>query len=463
MNVYDSGRMRDLMAKQGYETVDKPDNADLIILNTCHIREKPTKKIFSELGKFRQFKNKKIEQGSYMVVVVAGCVAQAEGVNILKRTKLVDIVIGTESYHKLPEMVADVLDKDKEKRKKATYGKQKISRTKAKIARRADRSKRINLEFTPKEKFASLPENMCENEVTTFLTIQEGCNKFCSYCVVPYTRGREYSRPYSEIETEAKNLVKQGVKEITLLGQNVDSYKDTDKNGNKINLAKVIKGLAKINGLKRIRYMTSYPNEIDDELIEAHRDVPKLMPFIHLPMQSGSDKVLKSMNRRYTTKEYIEIVEKLRKARPDIAISSDFIIGFAGETEEEFQETLNLVDKIKFAQTFSFKYSTRPNTPGAKMKNQIPEDVKTNRLNRLQALTDKQQTEFNAKLKNKTTQVLVENTLEKINGLFGKTPYLQSVKVKMPKKANLNSYIGKIINIRINQTSIKTLIGEIIE
>jgi tRNA-2-methylthio-N6-dimethylallyladenosine synthase len=466
MNVYDSGRMRDLMVKQGYETVEKPDNADLIILNTCHIREKPTEKIFSELGKLRQFKNKKTEQGGYMVIVVAGCVAQAEGVEIIKRMNLVDIVIGTESYHKLPEMVADVLNKQHQKRTKKEVDdgfKTKTSRTQNKKERREERTKMVSLEITPKEKFASLPENMCENEVTAFLTIQEGCNKFCSYCVVPYTRGREYSRPYSEIETEAKNLVKHGVKEITLLGQNVDSYKDTDVSGNKINLAKVIKGLAKIEGLERIRYMTSYPNEIDDELIEAHRDIPKLMPFIHLPMQSGSDKVLKSMNRRYTTKEYIEIVAKLRKARPDIAISSDFIIGFAGETEKDFQDTFNLVDKIKFAQSFSFKYSVRPNTPGAKMKNQISEEVKTDRLNRFQTLTDKQQTEFNKQLKGKTTQVLVENTLEKINGLFGKTPYLQSVKVEIPDSKNLNSYIGKIINVCIKHTSIKTLIGEIIE
>ena len=457
MNVYDSGRMRDLMVKEGYETVDEPNDADMVIMNTCHIREKPKEKIFSELGKLRKFKEKKIEQGGYMVVVVAGCVAQAEGVEIIKRMNVVDLVIGTESYHKLPEMVKNTLQKVK---KDKTSG---SNRTKKKQERREERERSVSLDFTPKEKFASLPENMCENEVTAFLTIQEGCDKFCSYCVVPYTRGREYSRPIKEIETEARNLVKRGIKEITLLGQNVDSYKDIDEEGQKINLAKVIKRLAKINGLERIRYMTSYPNEIDDELIEAHRDVPKLMPFIHLPIQSGSDKVLKSMNRRYTVKEYLEVVEKLRAARPDIAISSDFIVGFAGETDEEFEETFNIVDKIKYAQSFSFKYSVRPNTIGEKMTGHLPEEVKAKRLKKFQALTDAQQTEFNAKLKGKVTQVLVENALEKERGLFGKTPYLQSVKVEVGDDCDLSKYIGKIIDVKIIETSMKNLIGSIIQ
>jgi len=447
MNVYDSQKMRDLMISQGYEETSEPKDADLIIINTCNIRQKPTDKIFSELGKLKPLKKAKIANGEYMVIVVAGCVAQAEGEKILKRMKDVDIVLGTESYHKLPEIIESVLQ---------------------------DKKQKVNLDFETKEKFSCLNEiNTNPTTVTAFLTIQEGCDKFCSYCVVPYTRGRECSRPFKDIVNEAEKLVNSGVKEITLLGQNVDCYKGCDENGNEINLAKIIKRLAKIENLKRIRYMTSYPSEIDEELIEAHGNEPKLMPFIHLPMQSGSAKVLKNMNRRYTPEVYWDIVQKLRKARPDIAISSDFIIGFVGEEENDFQETMDLVKKVKFAQSFSFKYSIRPNTRGEKMEGHIPEDIKAERLAKFQDLTDAQQEEFNQQMKGRVTEVLVENVLSDGTGLFGKTPYLQSVKIKSPKgdgngegknsnENNLEKYVGEILKVKINKVSMKGLVGEML-
>jgi tRNA-2-methylthio-N6-dimethylallyladenosine synthase len=438
MNVYDSNRMKDLMIAEGYENSDTAEDSDVIIFNTCNIREKPQEKVFSEIGKLRRGIKKKVANGGKEpLIVVAGCVAQAYGEEITKRMKMVDIVVGPESYHKLPEMIKHVLEK---------------------------KTKEVNIELATEEKFASLPKAFGTKGISEFITIQEGCNKFCSYCVVPYTRGREYSRPLTEIYDEALRLVDNEVKEITLLGQNVDSYKTFDDKGVQINLAKVIKKVAEIQGLERVRYMTSYPSEIDDELIEAHGNIKKLMPFIHLPAQSGSNRVLKLMNRKYTAEQYLETVGKLRKSRPDIAISSDFIVGFAGETEEDFQETLNLVKEVGFVQSFSFMYSVRQGTLGEKMDNQVDEDVKYDRLMRLQEILNKQQLEFNHKFKGSEIEVLIENAdVRNKNNLFGKSKYLQSVSVEINDSGVVQeNLIGKVIKVKIYKTSMKGLHGKIV-
>jgi len=437
MNVYDSSKIADLMKIKGYDIVKNPKNADLIIINTCHIREKVKEKIFTELGKFKKLKQQKIEQGGYMVIVITGCVAQTTGDEIFKRMPIVDIVIGTGSYHKLPEMVNEVLQNNE------------------------FRVKKIKTDFLNEEKFNTLPTTQETKGVSEFVTIQEGCDKFCSYCIVPYTRGREYSRKPEGIIKEIEVLAKRGVKEITLLGQNVNNYKGIDKNGNNIGLAELIKMVAKIDGIERIRYATSYPSQVSQELIDAHKNIKKLMPYIYLPIQSGSDKVLKLMNRKYTAEEYLQIVERLRKARSDIAISSDFIVGFAGESEEDFEETLDLVKKVKFAQAFSFKYSPREGTKGATMKNQIDENIKAKRLAKLQKLLNAQQLEFNRRFEGKTLPILVESISKKNkNALFGKSPYMQSV-VFGCDKDKINDLIGQIINVKITKISMRGLEGVI--
>jgi len=430
--------MKDLMAGQGYEIVDNTDDVDMVIMNTCHIREKVKEKIFTELGKLTKLKAKKIKEGGYMVIAVAGCVAQTEGNEIFKRMPIVDIVVGPGSYHELPDLVDEALRKQQ------------------------FRTRDIKTEFLNDEKFDRLPVADEVKGVTEFVTIQEGCNKFCSYCIVPYTRGREYSRKPENIMKEVEALVKNGVKEVTLLGQNVDNYKGIDEAGNKITLAGLIEKIAKIDEIKRIRYMTSYPSQVTQDLIDAHKNVEKLMPYIHLPVQSGSDKVLKSMNRKYNVKGYLEVVKKLREARPDIAISSDFIVGFAGETEEEFEETMSLVKEVKYAQAFSFMYSPRKGTKGAEMNNQIDENVKADRLSRLQEVLNTQQLEFNKQYQDKVLPVLVERISKRNDkALFGKSPCMQSITFGC-KKNKLKDFIGKIVNVKITEVSIRGLKGEMI-
>ena len=436
MNVYDSARIADILSLDGYETTENIEEADVFIMNTCHIREKASEKIFSELGKIKPIKQEKIYNGKYLTVIVAGCVAKAEGVNIFKRMPIVDIVIGAESYHKIGEMVKEIEEQNKFEQKYL-----------------------IDIDFKTEEKFASLPNVRKIKGVSDNIAVQAGCDKFCSYCVVPYTRGREYSRPPEEIIEEAKILRDAGVKEITLLGQNVDNYNGKNKNGKITSLAELIYFINDIEGIERIRYTTSYPSQFNDDMIFAHRDLKKLMPFIHLPVQSGSNDVLKSMNRKYTREKYIEIVEKIRKYVPDVALSSDFIVGFAGETEEQFLETIDLAEKIKYASSFSFKYSPRLNTVGIKMPNQIPEEIKAERLVKLQSVLDQQQIDFNRSCIGKDMEILIENTCENGKNLFfGRTPYLQAVVVNSEKKLNN----GDIIKVSIVDANLRTLKGGLI-
>jgi tRNA-2-methylthio-N6-dimethylallyladenosine synthase len=405
MNVYDSARMADLMAPLGYAPAASLDDADLVILNTCHIREKAAEKVFSELGAIRRLKRQRERQGGRMLVAVGGCVAQAEGEEIRRRAPFVDLVFGPQAYHRLPEMVARALDN-------AGDGV-------------------FDTSFPAEPKFDYLPESMAAPGVSAFLTVQEGCDKFCTFCVVPYTRGAEYSRPASDVIAEARRLVDAGAREITLLGQNVNAYHgaapDGSTSGGEWGLGELIRALAGLPGLGRIRYTTSHPRDVDDGLIAAHHDVPQLMPFLHLPVQSGSDRVLAAMNRRHTADEYKRIVERLCKARSDLALSSDFIVGYPGESDEDFRATLDLVTEIGFAQAFSFKYSPRPGTPAADAADQVPEPVKTERLAALQTLLQQQQRTFNNSCVGRVLPVLFEKPGRHPGQLVGRSPYLHSV------------------------------------
>ena len=440
MNVYDSERMVDLLQQDDndYLVVDEPDDADVIIFNTCSIREKANERIFSVLGTLNKFKQAKIKKGEYTVVVVAGCVAKVEGKKIFSRMPMVDIVVSGESYHNLPKMIKQAFNQ---------YYNEKKNRI-------------IDVEFKTEEKFASLPHTRNIKGISEFVAIQSGCDKFCTYCIVPYTRGREYSRPEKDVLDEIKVLADKGIKEITLLGQNVDNYHGLNENEKEIDLAELIYKVSDIDGIERIRYTTSYPSQFSDDLMEAHRDLPKLMPYVHLPVQSGSNSTLKRMNRRYTREKYLEIVEKLRKNVPDIALSSDFIVGFAGETDEDFMETVSLVEQVKYASSFSFKYSPRPGTVGITLPNQIPDDIQQKRLEILQSILDQQQIDFNLSCKGKTMQILVENTLEN-NTIFGRTVYLQAVIVDCKDMQDLQSLVGKIINVKITDANLRTLTGVI--
>ena len=433
MNVYDSERIADILSLDGYEITDNIEDCDIFLMNTCHIREKASEKIFSELGKLKKLKQKKIEEGKYLVIIVAGCVAKADGSDIFKRMPIVDIVVSGESYQNIGNMVKQVLEQ--------IHNEEKI--------------KVIDIDLNAKEKYAQLPNVRNVKGVSEMIAIQSGCDKFCSYCVVPYTRGREYSRNFEDIINEAKILIDKGIKEITLLGQNVDNYNGLDKKGQKKTLADLIYCLNDINGLERIRYTTSYPSQFTDEMIFAHRDLKKLMPFIHLPAQSGSNRILKAMNRKYTREQYLELVNKIKKQIPDIALSSDFIVGFAGETEEDFQETLSLVKEVNYASSFSFKYSPRPNTVGAKMPNQIDENIKDDRLIRLQAVLDEQQINFNRSFIGKKLEILIENPSDNNKLFFGRSPYLQAVMVEG------NVQAGDIIEAEIMDGNLRTLKAKI--
>ena len=421
MNVYDSERMADMLAPLGYGMAEAPEGADLVVLNTCHIREKATEKVYSELGQLKLMKQARQAEGRAMTIAVAGCVAQAEGEEILRRQPAVDLVVGPQSYHQLPELIAR--------------------------AHRA-RGERLAADFAPEEKFDALTAERRPTGVSAFLTVQEGCDKFCTFCVVPYTRGGEWSRPAGDVEAEARTLAAKGVREVTLLGQNVNAY---DGEGG---LAGLVRRLAKIPGLDRIRYTTSHPRDMDEALIAAHGEVEALMPYLHLPVQAGSDRVLKAMNRAHTAESYLRLIEKIRGVRPDIAISGDFIVGFPGETDAEFEATLQLVGDIGYAGAFSFKYSRRPGTPAAALPGQVAEAVKDERLARLNALLETQQSAFNARQVGRVLPVLFEKPGRHPGQIIGRSPYLQSVHVTAPDRM-----IGEIVPVRIASAARNSLAG----
>jgi tRNA-2-methylthio-N6-dimethylallyladenosine synthase len=429
MNVYDSERMTELLAGIGYAPALAPEDADMVILNTCHIREKAAEKMYSELGRLRRLKERKAESGRPMLIAVAGCVAQAEGQEIIARQSAVDMVVGPQSYHRLPEMIA------------------RISRGAGHV---------LETEFPAQEKFDELSEDRGDSGPAAFLTVQEGCDKFCTFCVVPYTRGAEFSRPPERIIAEARKLAEKGAKEITLLGQNVNAYRGTASDGEVWDLARLIRALAMIDGIARLRYTTSHPRDMNDDLIAAHREIDTLMPYLHLPVQSGSNKILAAMNRQHTREHYFELAARIRAARPDIALSSDFIVGFPGETDTDFEATLDLVREVGYAQAFSFKYSARPGTPAASSPKQIPEPVKSERLAILQALLTEQQAAFNKSCAGKIVPVLFEKPGSKSGQLVGRSPWLQPVHVADP-----HLRVGDIRDVHIAQVLPNSLKGEL--
>lgn len=432
MNVYDSQRMTDALAADGYSTTDAIGEADLVLLNTCHIREKAAEKVYSELGRIRDMKAERALVGREMLVGVAGCVAQAEGAEIIRRSPAVDLVIGPQTYHRLPDVLARV------------RGGEKI----------------VETDYAIEDKFEYLPQpkraEVIKRGVTAFLTVQEGCDKFCTFCVVPYTRGSEVSRPVAQIVAEAERLAEAGVREVTLLGQNVNAWHGRGENGEEWGLGRLLFRLAEIPGLARLRYTTSHPRDMDDELIAAHRDLPALMPYLHLPVQSGADRILKAMNRRHTAKDYLALLDRIRTARPDIALSGDFIVGFPGETEADFEATMELVRQVNYASAFSFKYSPRPGTPGAEMPDHVPETVKDERLQRLQALLLKQQQDFGTSLVGSIIDTLIEKPGRQAGQKVGRSPWLQPVIVD--EKAG---EIGDIIQVRITKTGYNSLFAEL--
>jgi tRNA-2-methylthio-N6-dimethylallyladenosine synthase len=421
MNVYDSERIADVLRPLGYALTEEAEGADLVVLNTCHIREKAAEKVYSELGRLKAMKQRKAEAGGAMTIAVAGCVAQAEGAEMIHRQPAVDLVIGPQSYHRLPEMIAR--------------------------AHRAS-GERLSADFSPQEKFDALPKARGVSGFTAFLTVQEGCDKFCTFCVVPYTRGGEYSRPSDAILAEAEGLAAQGVREVTLLGQNVNAY---DGEGG---LAALIRRLARVPGLDRIRYTTSHPRDMDEALIAAHGEVEALMPYLHLPVQSGADRVLKAMNRGHTAEHYLRLVERIRAARPDLALSGDFIVGFPGETEAEFEATLDLVREARYASAFAFKYSRRPGTPAAALPGQIDEAVKEHRLARLLDLLGAQQEDFNAALVGRVVPVLFERAGRRPGQVVGRSPYLQPIHI-----AGEASLIGQIAPVAVSAATKGSLTG----
>ena len=427
MNVYDSERMADVLSPLGYVLTDTAEAADLVVLNTCHIREKATEKVYSELGKLKEMRDGRLaDGGARLTIAVAGCVAQAEGEEIMRRQPAVDLVVGPQAYHQLPELIAR--------------------------SHRA-RGERLAAEFAPQAKFDALaPVRRRAAGVTAFLTVQEGCDKFCTFCVVPYTRGPEWSRDPEAIEAEARHLAAQGVREVTLLGQNVNAY--AGEGG----LAGLVHRLAAIPGLDRIRYTTSHPRDMDEALIAAHAEVDALMPYLHLPVQSGSDRVLKAMNRAHTAESYIRLIERIRAARPDIAISGDFIVGFPGERDSDFEATLSLVREIGYATAFTFKYSRRPGTPAAALPGQVDEAVKDARLARLNALLDEQARAFNAAQVGKLLPVLFERPGRRPGQLIGRSPYLQAVHATAPDRL-----IGQIVPVRIESAARMSLAGVLVE
>lgn len=428
MNVYDSERMGDSLDSEGYVATETPDDADLILLNTCHIREKAAEKLYSDLGRLRVMREER-DPSRPLTIGVTGCVAQAEGAEILRRAPTVDLVVGPQTYHRLPELLRKVREG------------QKV----------------VETEYAVEDKFAHLPHHnrraVQKRGVTAFLTVQEGCDKFCTFCVVPYTRGSEVSRPLDQIMSEARELVDAGVKEITLLGQNVNAWHGVSADGDVLHLGDLLYQLAKIDGLKRLRYTTSHPRDMDDSLIAAHKNLGMLMPYLHLPVQSGSDRILKAMNRQHKADDYLHLIDRIRKARPDIAFSGDFIVGFPGETDEDFEATMKLVREVGYSSAYSFKYSPRPGTPGATMKDHIEEKVKDERLQRLQALILDQQHQFLQSKIGQRIEVLVEKVGRHEGQMVGRSPWL------LPVAVSTNAKIGEIIAVDVTDASSNSLLG----
>lgn len=431
MNVYDSQRMGDALARDGYSPTDIIEDADLVLLNTCHIREKAAEKIYSELGRIRVLKATRARAGRPMTVGVTGCVAQAEGPEIIERAPVVDLVVGPQTYHRLPQALARV----------------------------AKGERVVETDFALAEKFAVLPRQearqIAARGVSAFLTVQEGCDKFCTFCVVPYTRGAEVSRSFATVLEEAERLAQAGVRELTLLGQNVNAWAGTDAAGGAVGLAGLLRRLAEVPGILRLRYTTSHPRDMEDDLIEAHRDLRALMPYLHLPVQSGSDVILKAMNRRHTAADYLHLLDRIRAARPDIALSGDFIVGFPGETDADFEATMDLVRAVNYAAAYSFKYSPRPGTPGATMDDHVPEAVKTERLQRLQALLRDQQVAFQESFVGRDVEVLVEKPGRHPGQAIGRSPVLLPVVLR----ADAGS-IGDVVRVRIARQMANSLMAE---
>lgn len=429
MNVYDSSRIADMLQKEGYEEAKKQEDADLVLFNTCHIREKAAEKLFSDLGRARAIADERTADGKRTIIGVAGCVVQAEDEQIIKRAPFVDFAVGPLMYHKIPQILHEV-------------------------AQKKEHSGIVNTEFPADSKFDFLPENKAQG-ACSYLAVQEGCNNFCTYCVVPYTRGAEYSRPVADVLKEAKRLIDTGTFELNLLGQNVNSYHGEDENGKERNLAYLLRRVAELDGLKRLRYTTSYPADVDDDLIACHHDLSVLMPYLHLPIQSGSDKILKAMNRRHNSGDYLRIVEKLHKANPELRMSSDFIVGFPGETDDDFQATLDIVNEVKYIQAFSFKYSRRAGTPAAVMDNQIEEKVKKERLDILQTLLFSYQEAFNKSCVGKVMPVLLEQKGRHKGQLIGRTPYMQNLHIETN-----GDNINKIIEVEVTDATTNSLSGK---
>jgi tRNA-2-methylthio-N6-dimethylallyladenosine synthase len=434
MNVYDSHRMADTLAPDGYNETASPENADLVILNTCHIREKAAEKVYSEIGRIREIKEAAARDGRRILIAVAGCVAQAEGREIIRRASAVDLVVGSQNYHRLPEMIA-----------------------------RAQRGEKVvDTDFPVEDKFDALaaPKRaaIAKRGISAFVTVQEGCDKFCTFCVVPYTRGAEVSRPVEKIVTEVERLTDGGVREVTLIGQNVNAYHGAGPDGAASNLGKLLRRLAEVPGILRLRYTTSHPRDMDDDLIAAHRELPALMPYVHLPVQSGSDRILAAMNRKHTRKNYLDTIARFRAGRADLAFTSDFIVGFPGETESDFRDTLALVDEVGYAGAFSFSYSPRPGTPAADMEERVPPDVKSERLQRLQAAITSNQRRFNAGFAGRTVDVLLEKPGKLPGQLVGRSPYLQAVQVMAPVEC-----IGSVHRVIIDEVGSNSLFGTLVD
>ena len=441
MNVYDSDRMADILRPLGYGLADTPEHADLVLLNTCHIREHASEKVYSELGRLRDAKRERRAAGRDLTIAVAGCVAQAEGEEIVRRQPAVDIVVGPQSYHRLPELLAEA-------ERKSALGR---------AGKRLPGAGVLDTDFPPESKFDHLPTPGGVRSGSAFLSIQEGCDKFCTFCVVPYTRGAEYSRPVAAVLAEARALVAAGAIEITLLGQNVNAYHGEADDGSRWSLAALIGRLAEIDGVARIRYTTSHPRDMDEALVEAHRHIPQLMPYLHLPVQSGSDRILEAMNRRHGRDLFLRLVDRLRSVRPDLALSSDFIVGFPGESDVDFDDTMKLVEQVSFASAFSFKYSRRPGTPAAMLPDQVPEPVKAARLSALQSLLAEQALAFNASKVGSVVPVLFAEAGRKPGQLIGKTPWLQSVHAEGPVRLS-----GRITDVRLVEAHANSLAGEVV-
>jgi tRNA-2-methylthio-N6-dimethylallyladenosine synthase len=429
MNVYDGQRMADILSQQGYVETASPEGADLILLNTCHIRERAVQKVYTELGKLRDIKNAQKEAGQETRIVVAGCVAQAEGPEIQRRQPAVDLVVGPQAYHRLPELLEQ-----------------------------ARRARVVDTDLPVDDKFGHLPapkpQAIRARGISAFVTVQEGCDKFCAFCVVPYTRGAEFSRPVAQVLAEVERLAAAGVQDVTLIGQNVNAYHGEGPDGSVWGLARLMQRVAEVPGIARIRYTTSHPRDMDDDLIAAHRDLPQLMPFLHLPVQAGSDRILAAMNRKHTADEYRRLIDRIRAARPDIALSSDFIVGFPGESDGDFEDTLRLVDEIGFASSYSFKYSPRPGTPAAELREQVAPEVMSERLARLQERIEHHRQAFNHAMVGRRVEILIERAGRHPGQLAGKSPYLQAVQIET--QAN---QIGDRVQVVIERAGSNSLFG----